>query len=215
MKAIFDDILQKFFPSPRLEALRELALYNRWSFVRRTGLDLAPHTFKRLPLFRGQGDKRLVGVLEVQSEIVEGRFRMYDYLYFGSHGRKATTVLEYHSTNLNLSPFQIRPKGAFDSVKAFFRLTEALFGTATLFNQHYQLSAEDVEATKIDLNEAFLDQIGEEEGWMFEGNDDYLIMYRQGKKLEVSDLKWLLEHFERICERLRNGISTNEFVWEY
>jgi len=212
MKAIFDDILQKFFPSPRLDALRPPALANRWAFTRRTRLDLAPSALKHLPLFRGQGEKRLMGILQTQSEMVAGTFRMYDYLYFGSHGKKTTTVLEYHSTNLNLSPFQIRPKGTFDSVKAFFRITEPLFATATLFNQHYQLSTEDVESTKIDLNEFFLDQIGEEEGWMYEGNDDYLIAFKQGQKLEVSDLNWRLENFERICERLRNGISTNEFV---
>ncbi|MEL7221508.1 MAG: hypothetical protein AAGJ93_09330, partial [Bacteroidota bacterium] len=117
MKGFFDDIKSVFFPAPRVVAMRDVARQEAWGFSFRQRLDQTAEIVQHFSLLKGKRDKRLLGVIRPSSTLVKGRFRMYDYVYFGDYGKKTTTVLEFQNTELDLPAFSIRPKGLLHTFK--------------------------------------------------------------------------------------------------
>ncbi|MEM9921666.1 MAG: hypothetical protein AAF990_26420 [Bacteroidota bacterium] len=207
-----DDIISSFRTDPRAVAQRRLARSYAWKFTARQKMDRQVAVLFEFDLFKGKRGKRLLAVVEGTSKQVAGRFRIYDYHYFGDLGKTSTSVLEYCNPELHLSPFGIWPKGLLNTFKEFFISPELLFATTPEFDERYRIDAEDSAAIKLDLNEDFLDEVGDEAGWIYEGRKDCLIAYQPGKLFPIDHTAPLFERFERMCERLVNGHSNAEFV---
>jgi hypothetical protein len=212
MRAFIDDISSIFFPAPRVAAMQSLARQENWDFSARQRLDQTSEIVQHFSLLKGKRDKRLLSVIRPASKVVKGQFRIYDYVYFGDSGKKMTTVLEYHNSALDLPAFSIRPKGVFQTFKEVFIASDVLFESVVTFNKHYQIRSDDREQLADELNEDFLDMLGMESGWSYEGHGDFLIAYQPNKQLAAYHLAAYFSHFERCCERLINGINSNAFV---
>ncbi|MEM1322700.1 MAG: hypothetical protein AAGG75_20715 [Bacteroidota bacterium] len=211
MQAFIDDIISNFRPDLETTLRKRLAGQRGWGFGTRRRLSSDP-LYKVFELFKGKQGKRLLGVMAMKSKVVEGTFRIYDYLYFGNIKRSRTTVFEFTSKALALSRFSIKPKSTLSSVKELFITSPPLFATTPEFNERYEIHPQDREAIKIDLNEDFLDHVGDFPDWTYEGYENALIAYQPGKSLSVEGLKKEKERFETMCERLINGRSASEFV---
>ncbi len=211
MKAFFDDIISVFKNNPRIASQRTLAQQNNWSFLARRKWSNDAVMFRKFQLFKGPSGKRLLAVIKMNSSIVAGQFRIYDFVYYGNLGNKTTTVFEYHNPKLKLSPFSIRPKGTLTTLKELFDTTRLLFATTPEFNERYEISATDQEAIKEHLNEDFLDDVGDEAGWIYEGEQDVLIAYQYGKRIPTHDVLSNFKRFERLSERLVNGRRAIDF----
>lgn len=212
MRAFIDDIGSIFFPAPRVAAMQSLAKQKNWRFSSRQRLDQTSEIVQHFSLLKGKRDKRLLSVITPVSSLVKGQFRIYDYVYFGDYGKKMTTVLEYHNTALDLPAFSIRPKGVLQTFKEVFVASDVLFEQKTAFNKYYQIRTDDREHLADELNEDFLDLLGRESGWSYEGHGDFLVAYQPNKQLATYHLAAHFSHFENCCERLINGINRNAFV---
>ena len=191
---------------------KKLARANQWGFAARERFDGDSIALLPFEIFKGKRGKRRIATLKISSPRLKGHFRIYDYLYFGDFGEKATTVLEYYDPKLSLSPFSIRPKGTFTSVKEMFITPEMLFATTPEFNERYQIVTNNRKGIKLDLNEEFLDEVGDVPGWVYEGNSNFLIAYQLRKRIPATVVPSEYLRFEQMCERLLNGMSSNEFV---
>ena len=205
MKAFIDDFISNFKTDPRIEKQRLLARQNKWRFSSRRRYDkdvIALHDFQ---LFTGKADKRLTSIIQAKSDKIKGTFRIFDYIYFGEFGNTKTTVFEYTNTSIDLSSFIIQPKGTFSYLKGFFTSPELLFATTPEFNKFYEINAMDKLAIRKDLNEDFLDELGDEGGWVFEGENNCFISYKYGQEITSSKITKDFKRFTFLCERLLNG----------
>jgi len=212
MRAFVSDIISAFKKDPRVIEQRKLAGLNQWGFAARERFDGDSIALLPFEIFKGKRDKRRIATLKISSPRLNGRFRIYDYLYFGDFGEKATTVLEYYDPKLRLTPFSIRPKSTLASVKEIFVSPEMLFATTPEFNERYQIVTDDREGIKLDLNEEFLDEVGDVPGWIYEGNSNFFIAYQLRKRIPATLISAEYQRFEEMCERLLNGMSSNELV---
>lgn len=205
MKAFIDDFISNFKTDPRVSKQKLLARQNKWRFSSRRRYEkdvIALHDFQ---LFTGKAGKRLASIIQAKSDTVKGTFRIFDYIYFGEFGTKNTTVFEYTNSSMDLSSFIIQPKGTFSYLKGFFASPELLFATTPEFNKFYEISAMDKLAIRKDLNEDFLDELGDEGGWVFEGENNCFISYKYGQEITSSKITKDFKRFAFLCERLLNG----------
>ncbi len=212
MKAFFDDILSLVKSDPRQIALRTLAYSRGWRFSRRSRLERQALELSKFELFKGKRGKRCLSMMQMGSRRIEGVFSVYDYVYYGDLKSSATTVYQFQHPTLEMALFSIRPKGFLSAVKELFVSPERLFATTPEFDKRYELSTADREALKEQLNEEFLDYVGDQEGWTFEGYGGVLVAYRYGVQIAVENIAEELEHFEKLCERLVNGERTRDVV---
>ncbi len=160
----------------------------------------------RFELFGGQKDKRLTAVLSFESPGIKGKFRVYDYVNYSQvNMKKITTVFEYSNPKKRFSQFSITPKGSFSRFRELFIVPEMLFATTPEFNRRYEINAEDREMIKIDLNEYFLDYVGDEPNWTYEGYHHYIIGYQPGKVIPVSSIEQEIERFVKMCGCLEHS----------
>ncbi len=212
MKAFFEDLASQLFPDPRIKAQRNLARRNNWSFKHKSRMEEEAPELERFELFQGRRDKRIKAIMGMRSAKVLGRFRIYDFLYYGDLGKTQTTVFEFVFPSLDLFPFVIRPKSTMSAIKDFFVSEDSPFATTPEFQERYQITTENWSELKFDLNEDFLDCVGDVKGWTFEGDEEFLIAYQYGKTISTVDVNLQYQQFESTCERLINGRSSAEFV---
>ncbi len=213
MLEFIDDIIGLFRKDPRIDAMHQLARHNKWAFKAREKF-ATNNPRRELPLLKSRKGKRMHSIMGMSSSMVEGHFYIYDYVYFGDFGKKMTTVFEYGNAALDLTLFTIRPKSKFDSMKEFFVSPDFLFITTPEFEQRYQIDAADTISLKHDINEDFLDMIGDTEGWTYEGVDQYLIAYQPGIQCPVNEIHRHFNRFEKLAERLINGTSISKLGWK-
>ena len=202
MRAFLDDFLSGFGNDPRIAELRQLAKAKKWHFTTRRKLDKESPDLQEFSLFNGKRGKRLVGIIRVKDKRLIGQFRIYDYVYFSDFGKRTTTVFEYDCPRYRLSSFAIGPKKSFKSFRRKNLVPDFFFATTPEFTKHYQITAANLEEVKIDLNIHFLDHIGDEPGWTYEGKDQLLIGYQSGNSLEPQEILPALKKFSKICEQL-------------
>ena len=212
MKAILDDFISAFRSDPRQVALRQVARSRGWRYSRRSRFERQPVELQRFELFKGKRGKRVLSMMQMGSKRIDGVFSVYDYIYYGDLKNSATTVYQFQYAGLQMTYFGVRPKGILTTLKELFIKPPRLFATTPEFDERYELTTEDGEALRLQLNEEFLDYVGDEDGWTFEGYDDFLIAYRYGLQIPVEDIEPELEYFERLCERLVNGQRTLDIV---
>ncbi|MEO1628107.1 MAG: hypothetical protein AAFV25_23360 [Bacteroidota bacterium] len=209
-----DDWLSRFISDPQVASRKQIARSMQARFKARKKFDNENAILRSCELFVGKKGKRLVSVIQPPSTVApKVRFRIYDYLYYGDLGKKQTTVLEFFKGDIDLSPFIIRPRKFVDAVRDIFvQPPSRLFATTPEFDDHYQLEAIAPEEIKFDLNEDFLDDIGDVPDWTYEGKANFLIAYQPGKRLSDADVLREWPRFELICEKLIKGQSKASFV---
>jgi hypothetical protein len=206
MFGFIDDIIQSFKPDPRVIDQRQLARELQWGFAGRRNLDRERTALKQIKLLEGNGDKRLVAVLSPPSAGFPGRFRIYDYVYLKDFKKRITTVLEYTDSDLELTPFMIHPKGNLNFVRSWFKKPEiSPFALTPQFEEHYELSCQQMDKLRKDLNEDFLDEIGDVPGWTYEGYGPVFVAYLEHTIIATPEVTDHFDHFLRICDRLLHG----------
>ena len=202
MRAFLDDFVSGFRKDPRMADLRQLAKARKWNFTSRRNLEKEHPDLQQFSLFDGRRGKRLVGIIRIKDKRLIGKFRIYDYVYFSNFGKRITTVFEFDCPKYRLSGFAVGPKKSFSSFRKKDLIPDLFFATTPEFTKNYQISAENPDETKIDLNIHFLDYIGDEPGWTYEGKGQLLIGYQAGNSLEPQEIIPELKRFVKICEQL-------------
>lgn len=212
MKEFFDDLKSSIWKDDRLLGMREIADEHNFKFVERERFGTQAHSLKRFKLFSGKRGKRLKSVLyksEVKSSL---KTRIYDYVYFGDSKNRVSTVFEFYLPQWTFSEMMIRPKGSLQKLKGFFGKPKVIFPDLIDFHKKYQISARLSENLKYELNEEFLDLLGDQKRIWVEINGSFIIFYFKQKPLRVSDIMEQYEYIQDLLDALVHGHSDEEYV---
>lgn len=206
MKDFFQDIFSVFFKDPIIEERRQLARKLSWKFWGKQRIK--PNEDQQdLDLFKGQKSKPVKGVLQYQLKGIPGVIRVYDLMQKTDFRKRPTTVFEYTQDRMNLTRFAIRPRKKFNAFKGLFTSSDHFFATTPEFDEYYEIASADQTRIKKDLNEDFLDIIGDVPGWIVEGKGHYLYLYQTGKQLNLEELEPQITSFNQLCFQLNFGKS--------
>lgn len=200
MRAIIDDIASIFRSDPWTEWRREYAGNSGWAFEqrRRFGRDLADYT--GFSLFQGKMRFRRLGVME--RTLQGGEIRIYDLVRYTDFKKREVTVFEFRHPNVEFPPFTIHPKGTWGKLKGIFIVDDLMMPTTPDFNAHYTINTNDPKDLREDLNIEFLDLVGDEAGWTYEGRGPLMIAYRPGTVLPPDRLPFQIDRFHEMCRLL-------------
>ena len=213
MSGFFKKLVDKLFRNPRRESIIHLAESHNWGYTQQLRRDEQDVLFQGFRIFRLHKTLHLKDSLEVPASLVSGHFRVFDCIRRTDKAQIRTTVFVYCGPEeISMHPFFIRPRNFFHAIGRAFVRSEPLFETTHKFNALYLARTSNIKATRLDLNEEMLGLLAEESGWRLEGNRNYLIGYKYGRLLPPERYVYQLDRFERICERLVNGISGAEYV---
>jgi hypothetical protein len=208
MKAVFEDFISIFRKDSRLKELSKIANLQNWKFTSRTK-PIGTLFQEELDLFKNKSAQRCIGVLAFNTKSISGSFRIYDLHIYNLHRTIKTTVFEYHNSDMQLSPFMILPKNKFSAFKELFVNRDFYFATSPEFDRNYVIKSFFSLQIKQELNEDFLDLIGDEAGWTLEGSGAYLIAYKKKLLLPIEELPSQIVRFVKICNGLINGVKVS------
>jgi hypothetical protein len=212
MKKFFQKLVDNLFGNPRADALLQLAEEHNWSFSQILYREAEPVMNQGFRLLRYGKTIKLRNGLTIPGNYSPGKIRIVDCIRQTDKARIRTTILIYQSDQLDLFPFFIRPRNFFHAVGSVFVKPVPLLEGIWNFNKQYVVKTKDRKTTSLDLNEEMLEIIGEEPGWRIEGSRDFVIAYRYGKLLPPPAYEFQIDRFDRMCERLLNGLSSAEYV---
>lgn len=185
MEEVLDDFIAKFYTQDRIVALEKLAEEEQWGFTRRARFAEQPTDIKTFRIFQGKRGKRVLGILEPPVSESGYALRVYDYVYYSDGGKKKTTVIEIHLSELFLSQFRIYPK---PGIKTLFSLGGRTDDPIDQFNKHYEIEASDPDTTNMELPDSVLTLLGERKGYSLEGEGQYLVLYRKSKQMPANEI---------------------------
>lgn len=212
MQDFIDDIKDSIWTNGRLVELQQVAQENGFKFKRKQKFSVQDYKLKAFHIFKGTQAKKLKGVLSKNLDDSQIKTRTYDYVYFGHGKNKQTTILEFYHSLLNLSKFEISPKGTFNRMKELFVASDKMLERSVNFHNNYQISTKFKDSIKFELNEEFLDLIASKKGLSIEGEGKYVLFYFKNKQIASH---FLIEEYEsmlRMLDRLVYGKSSEEFV---
>jgi cephalosporin-C deacetylase-like acetyl esterase len=212
MDEFFDDIKDLFWKNERKEELRQLASEAGFHFRSKERFADQAYPLKVFQVFKGKQSKRIKGIMSRPEKTLELKSRIYDYFYFGHARKRKTTVIELFASDLELYPFEIRPKRTTKWVKDLFVDGDRLFPDQKSFHAKYEIDSDDKEELRYILNEEFLDLIATREELWVEGAGNYLLIYF---RYNLIPTHLVLDEYAfslRLFDRLINGISGEEFV---
>ncbi len=212
MKEFFDDLKSSIWKDDRLLGMREIAIQHHFKFVERERFGTQAHSLKRFRLFDGKRGKRLKAVLyrsEVNSSL---KTRIYDYIYFGDSKNRVSTVFEFYLPQWTFSDIMLRPKGSLLKLKGLFGKSTLIFPELIDFHRKYHIRARLSENLKYELNEEFLDLLGEQNRIWVEINGSFIIFYFKQKPLKISQIMEEYDFIQDLLEALIHGHSDEEYV---
>lgn len=206
MRALIDDYKFLFTSDKRLRQRRKIAKDRRWKYISRRKFRSDPIALFDFELYNGTSEKRLKSIIYIPLSKKGASMRVYDYAYFGDLRQRTTTVFEYYDGTINLPHFTIHPKGTSDTFKKIFGEEAMVIRTATPdFLNNYNITTAHDFKLKETITEEFLDEIGDNPGWNFEGISNCIISYKRNQIVENNVLVDQIISFVRIVEGLQNG----------
>lgn len=184
-----DTIKDIFFKDERLVNLKQLAKENKCSFKSTEKFTKQKLELKVFQIFSGRKGKRLRGIITSIEKQVPCVGRMYDFVDYSSRRKKTTTIIELHSTKLNLHQFLIKPKGKLNKFKELFIREEQEFILADEFFSSYELLYNRDKSIKLNLNKEVLELIASRNHIVIEGDEQHLLIYYPNQTIPATELK--------------------------
>lgn len=141
---------------------------------------------------RGQEARNLLW-----GEIEGTELAIFDYRYVTGYGKDKRvhkqTVLSFHSSDLKLPKFELRPEGFFHKVGQAFGYADIDFPSHPIFSERFLLRGEDEEAVRILFSPDLLNLFESQPGISVEGAGDRMIIYRKRRRRKPEDVRAFFE----------------------
>ena len=210
MEEVFDDFIDKFWKSDRTVELQKLAEETSLTFEPRQRFAEQPTALKGFRIFKGKRGKRIIGIVNLVESALEWNARFYDYIYYSDGGKQKSSILEFQSRNLNLSPFRIRPRSG---IRTFFggKQLEWQIPTPEIFDKLYRIEAQDPGASELQIPDSVLSLVAAKKGLWIEGDGQYLLYYFRKKRIAVDAIMDEYIHAEQIINKILHD-NERDFV---
>ena len=212
MREIFDDLKNTIWQDDRVLAFRQFAADEGFEISDRERFGNQATGLKGFRLFQGKRGKRLKSVLYKIQSNSSLKTRIYDYAYFGDSKTRTTTVIEFFLPQWNFSEMLIRPKSNIQKMKSFFGKKTLLFPEITHFHKIYHIHGPNEENLKYELNEEFLELLGEHKKLWMEANRNFILFYIKHKPIPLPKLMDTYEFSQDLLDTLIHGHSSEEYV---
>ncbi|NND06877.1 MAG: hypothetical protein HKN87_10900 [Saprospiraceae bacterium] len=184
---IFDDVKDALVGNARRESFLQFAEKYDLSYQKRmrsTELDLAVLT---LNFFGKRKKQRLKNVLTSYDQKTASKLLIFD-VHRSKTPKKKTTCVLLESDLLNLPRYCFRPKRSVEKVTALFKANQRSLARYPELQRSMVLEAKHMEYMQRYLTEQLADMILSNKATTIEGIDDWLLIYQEDKRVEVSDL---------------------------
>lgn len=212
MNDIIDDFKNVFWTDERVLEYGQIASEYQFRFKKRVRFSTQPYQLKGFQLFQGKKGKRLNGILEKKEKELSLKTRIYDYIYYGSSKKRISTVFEFHSPSMNFSKIFIRPKGMMKRMKSFLGGGTNYFEGTKKFNKNYEILTNNPENLVYELNQDFLNLLGEQKKLSVEAEGNYLLFYFKNKTIPLGELMDEYDYISALFDRLIYRQSNEEYV---
>lgn len=212
MREIFDDLKNSIWQDDRVLAFRQFAADEGFKINDRERFGNQATGLKGFRLFQGKRGKRLKSVLYKKQPNSSLKTRIYDYAYFGDSKTRTSTVIEFFLPQWNFSEMLIRPKSNIQKMKSFFGKQTLLFPEITHFHKTYHIQTGNGENLKYELNEEFLDLLGQHKQLWMEANRNFILFYVKHQPISLPQLMDTYEFSQDLLDALIHGHSSEEYV---
>lgn len=185
----------------RISALEAVAQELGLDFIDKPGKDFAHHIGKTR-LFNQGRSRRATNVMQGEANGVA--VSIFGYWYTTGHGKRShthsQTVICFHSEQMNLPDFELRPEHLFHKIGSAFGYNDIDFASHPTFSKKYLLRGPNEEAIR-DLFEPekleFFENLGKPLV-SIEAEASRLIFYRAGKRLKPGYIRDFMEEGFRV-----------------
>ena len=191
----------------RTEEMREAASMLGFSFAGESkkpgeaGLDSALSAFK---LFRHGGAPRVRNLM--RTAVIDGEDLVFEYRYTVSTGKSSHTVEQtvaaFRRRGARIPAFRMAPENVFSKIGHLFGDQDIDFDSNAEFSSHYALKGEDADAVRELFQRQAAMYFADRAGWSAEGEGEWLILYRSGKREKPENLREWLDEARRAARVL-------------
>lgn len=214
MKELVDllvDFKDKIFKDGRSAEYSQLAREKGFKFRKRERFADQDYRIKDFILFKNKSGRRLKGLV-FRSETNGTSSRIYDFWSNNDMEESKTTVIELYHPELNISPFEIRPKRMIKWAKEIIAREQKPFGELVSFNSFYEIKSPNILNTSAELNEVFLDLVSTRKKLRVEGTGQYLLVYYKNKQIPVSKMMEEYQFAQELLVLLLNNEPGEDYV---
>lgn len=180
---ILEDLKDAFFGNKRMEELRHFANSKSFQLSRRADPQSLSKSLKELDIFTFQKNMTIKGLLTKQEPRFTVTGQIFDY-YTQHFTTIATTVYLFHTNSLQVPQFKIEPKG---TMKRMF--TSGEFSHIDKdFSKMYEVTSNDMNFMRMNITIQFAELMKKLDGFVLEGNDEFLVLYKQGSLSDIVDM---------------------------
>ncbi len=193
------------FTSKRPEEIKDLSLSLGMHFSREDGISVLP-LLMDFKLFKAGHSKKVKNLLWLDQAPKNLKTRIFDYQYTisagNSHQVHRQTVFFFNSMNLGLPAFRLQPEKLIHKIAAWLGMEDIDFESHEEFSDAYHLKGEDEDLVRHTFSDSVLEYFTFDQGWIVEGLNYFLILYRPHKRLPVSDIKSFYEKAIQVYDLL-------------
>ena len=214
MKELVDllvDFKDKIFKDGRSAEYSQLAREKGFKFKKRERFADQDYRIKDFRLFKNKSGQRLKGIV-TRSEPNGITSRIYDFWSNNDMEESKTTVIELYHPELNVSPFEIRPKRMIKWAKEIIAREQKPFRDLVSFNSFYEIKSPNISNTAAELNEAFLDMVSTRKKLRVEGTGSYLLVYYKNKQIAITKMMDEYQFAQELLDLLLINESGEDYV---
>jgi hypothetical protein len=180
--------------------------------------------------FYPTGDPTLLAVLGVFQLFSQGRSRkiynmlhgdtddvglgIFDYQFTTGSGKNSTTwkqtVVYFHSPEMNLPQFAMRPQSFFHKIGKMFGYQDIDFNTHPVFSNNFILQGANEEAIRKLFTPELLTLLEQKTGISLEGQGPHLVYYRHNHRAKPEQIRELMGEGFALFTRLRGPAEASE-----
>lgn len=187
MIEILEDLGELIFGNKRQGALKHFARRKGFQYMRRVNPSLLPMEVQRMGFFEGSRSRSLKGLLTKTESELNIKSTIFDYLHYHEFGNKTTTVYLYEYDKLGLPIFTIAPRSTLAKLGSMFSSSEWA-AVDKNFDKNFTVTSTDMNAMRMMVTIQFAELMSELEGFVVEGNDQYLVMYKTHSMTDIIDM---------------------------
>jgi hypothetical protein len=198
---------QYFAEKKRREALAEAAL--------RLGLEycagdpgLAREPFCDFPVFCQGRSRQFSNVLRGRLSGGDAEVLVFDHAYVTGSGKNRhthrQTAAAFRSPRLALPAFELRPENILHKVGGLFGYQDIDFEGSPEFSGKYLLRGKEEPAVRGIFDAAVLGHFALHPGWRVEGQGEWLVVCREGRRVSAEELRSFLDEAQTTLCAFRN-----------
>ncbi len=201
----------------RREGFTATAMQIGFSFES-AGAPFSPSEVTKFHLFTTGHSKEFHNILRGRTDGKD--VLIFDYRYITGGGKTQSThqqtVAAFRLEGANLPSFQLQPENLLHKLSAVFGYQDIDFPEHPEFSRRYLLRGQNEAAVRALFSASLIDafeSLSPETRWSVEGTENWLLVYRQGKRIKPAEVPQFLQQAGSIASSFAKTTGATKFGW--